>query len=104
MPTTTLIKAKTPQAPSGTSASAPALRALITAPATTIRFRPIRSAIRPSARAPMIAPTPDPSSMTVVWPNDSFQEGATAETMKPTMKKSKISQTSCRVTSPNVAQ
>ncbi len=52
----------------------------------------------------MIEPTPDPNSMTVVWPKDSFQPGATAEMMKPTMKKSKISQTSCRVISAKVAQ
>ncbi len=52
----------------------------------------------------MIEPTPAASSMIVVCPNDSFQLGATAETMKPTMKKSKISQTSCRVIRPNVAQ
>ncbi len=52
----------------------------------------------------MIEPRPDPSSMIVVWPKDSFHPGATAETMKPTMKKSKISQTSCRVRSPKVAQ
>ncbi len=52
----------------------------------------------------MIEPRPAASSMMVVWPNDSFHPGATAETMKPTMKKSKISQISCSVISPKVAQ
>ncbi len=73
-------RAKAIQPPSGTKATAPAQTQHRVALATTTTLRPKRSAIQPKVGAPIMAPTPALSSITVVWPKVSFHSGATAET------------------------
>jgi len=81
------------QPSSGIRAIAPELSPQIRTPATANGFRPKRSARKPEASAPSMAPMPALISMIEVCPKVRCHFGANTDTRKPTTKKSKKSTT-----------